>query len=135
MGISATLPLNTGSHIPVLGLGVYQTKPGAETENAALWALEAGYRHIDTAAVYKNEASVGAAVKKSAIPRKGIFVTTKLGTGEFDDPQRALTASLARLGMDYVDMYLLHWPVEGKRLAAWGFLEKLHHRGLCRAIG
>lgn len=135
LNIRSTITLANGVEIPRLGLGAYQTKPGPETEQAVLWALKAGYRHIDTAAVYKNEESVGAAIRKSGLDRKEVFVTTKLWTSAFGEPEAALKASLARLRMDHVDLYLLHWPVEGLRMEAWMALEKLHARGLARAIG
>ncbi len=99
-----------GVQMPVLGLGVWQMDEGAETENAVEWALEAGYRHVDTAQLYRNERSVGAAIGRSGIPREEIFVTTKwLPTVR--GAVSALEGSLERLGMAYVDLYLIHWPV------------------------
>ena len=121
--------------MPVLGLGVWQMDEGAETENAVEWALEAGYRHVDTAQLYRNERSVGAAIGRSRIPREEIFVTTKwLPTVR--SPGHELERSLERLGMGYVDLYLIHWPVPlraGRR--GWQDLEELADRGLARAIG
>jgi diketogulonate reductase-like aldo/keto reductase len=127
--------LGNGVQMPVLGLGVWQMDEGAETENAVEWALEAGYRHIDTAQLYRNERSVGAAIRRSGIPRDEIFVTTKwLPTVR--SPGRELERSLERLGMEYVDLYLIHWPVPlraGPR--GWRDLEELADRGLAREIG
>ncbi len=121
--------------MPVLGLGVWQMDEGAETENAVEWALEAGYRHVDTAQLYRNERSVGAAIRRSGIPREEIFVTTKwLPTVRSAGP--ALEQSLERLGMAYVDLYLIHWPVPlraGSR--GWRDMEELVDRGLARAVG
>lgn len=135
LSIASTRKLNNGNTIPLFGLGVYLSKEGKECEQAVLWALEAGYRHIDTAAIYKNEESVGLAIKKSGIPRKDIFVTTKLWNSDHDDPKSALNASLKRLGLEYVDLYLIHWPVEKKRVHAWSVLEQLNKQGLAKNIG
>ena len=113
--IETNLTLNDGRLIPQLGLGVWQTRAGAACETAVLAALEAGYRHIDTAAMYGNEESVGAAVRTSGIPRENIFVTTKLWNSDHGNPERALETSLRKLKMDYVDLYLIHYPVRGPR--------------------
>ena len=123
--------------IPQLGLGVYQSPPGAPTREAVLAALRAEYRHIDTARVYRNEADVGAAVRASGIPREQIFVTTKLWNDDhgYDAALRAFDASVARLGFDYVDLYLIHWPVAGKRRESWRALERLVADQRARAIG
>ncbi len=129
------IKLNNGIEIPQIGFGLYKQEPGQESEQSVLWALEAGYRHIDTASRYKNEEDVGKAIRKSGIPRKEIFVTTKLWSDDFDDPQKALDLSLEKLGLQYVDLYLLHWPVPGKRLKAWKVLENLLEQRKCRAIG
>lgn len=133
----ATLQLNSGARIPQVGLGVWQTPSGATTRQAVAAALEAGYRHIDTARIYGNEADVGAAVRESGIPRDQIFVTTKLWNADqgYDQALRAFDASLQRLGLDYVDLYLIHWPVAGKRLHSWQALERLHTEGRARSIG
>ena len=132
-----SLTLNNGVKIPILGLGTYQIPPGKETETAVRAALEEGYRHIDTAASYGNEADVGRAIRFSGIPRKDIFVTTKLWTrdGGYETALRAFDKSLSNLGIDYVDLYLIHWPMEGKRLPSWKALEKIQKGGRCRAIG
>ncbi len=135
LSFSSSRKLNNGNTIPLFGLGTYQSGPGKVTEQAVIWALEAGYHHIDTAMIYRNEESVGAAIKKSGIPRKDIFVTTKLWNSDHDDPESALKASLKRLSLDYVDLYLIHWPVQGKRLHAWSVLEKLQKKGFAKDIG
>ena len=109
--IETKLTLNDGHRIPQLGLGVWQVRAGATCEAAVLAALAAGYRLIDTAAMYGNEESVGAAMRKSAIPRQNIFVTTKLWNSDHGNPERALDTSLRKLKMDYVDLYLIHYPV------------------------
>jgi methylglyoxal/glyoxal reductase len=132
--------LNQGNEIPMLGLGVFQSKPGLETRQAVRWALELGYRHIDTAALYENESDVGEALRASKIPREEVFVTTKMWHSEhgFESSQRAAHASLRRLGLSYVDLYLIHSPRAKSpedRLASWRGFEKLHQEGLCRSIG
>jgi len=131
------LALNTGAEIPQVGLGVYQSPRGAGTRDAVLAALRAGYRHIDTARVYGNEQDVGAAVRASGIPREEIFVTTKLWNDDhgYDAARRAFDASVARLGLDYIDLYLIHWPVQGLRLESWRAFETLFAEKRARAIG
>ncbi len=120
--------------MPTLGLGVYQTKKGEETQQAVRWALEAGYRHIDTAAFYGNERDVGIAIKTSGIPRDEIFVTTKLWVSGFLNPETAFEKSMDELGLEYIDLYLIHWPFPGKA-HAWKKLEELYGMGKVRAIG
>jgi diketogulonate reductase-like aldo/keto reductase len=134
---TATLSLNSGAHIPQLGLGVWQTPAGATARQAVLAALQLGYRHVDTARIYGNEADVGAAVRSGAVPREQVFVTTKLWNDDhgYDKALRAFDASLKRLGVDYVDLYLLHWPVAGKRLDSWRALERLYEEKRARSIG
>lgn len=132
--------LNSGVEIPTLGLGVFRSPPGAPTRQAVAWALAAGYRHIDTAAMYGNEADVGAAVRASGLPRDEVFVTTKLWPTDhgFEKAQAAARASLERLGLSYIDLYLIHWPRADRpqdRLDSWRALEKLRREGVCRAIG
>jgi diketogulonate reductase-like aldo/keto reductase len=131
------LPLATGAHIPQVGFGVYQSPQGAPTRTAVTAALELGYRHVDTARIYRNEADVGAAIKASSVPRGDIFVTTKLWNDDqgYDSALRALDESLSRLGFDYVDLYLIHWPVPGKRRDSWRALERAFADGKARAIG
>ncbi|MBI3032202.1 aldo/keto reductase [Candidatus Woesearchaeota archaeon] len=134
LNLQSTIQLNNGINIPRLGLGTWKTAPGKECEQAVLDALKVGYRHIDTAAIYRNEESVGAAIKKSGIPRKDIFLTTKLWNDDTNDPRLALEQSLKKLQTDYVDLYLIHWPVKN-RLDAWRNLEELYDEGKCKAIG
>ena len=134
---NTTLPLSSGAEIPQVGLGVWQSPRGASTRNAVLAARRLGYRPVDTARIYGNEADVGAAVRDSGIARAEIFVTTKLWNDDqgYDSALRAFDASLERLGLDYVDLYLIHWPVAGKRLESWRALERLHDEKRARAIG
>lgn len=129
--------MNDQKEIPILGLGVYQSRPGSETYNSVLTALKLGYRHIDTAALYANEADVGRAVRDSKIARSEIFVTTKLWNSDhgYDQARKAFDSSLSRLGLDYIDLYLLHWPVERKRLDSWRALLELRREGRARSIG
>ncbi len=134
-----TILLNNGVAMPRLGLGVWQAKDGHEVENAVSVALEAGYRLIDTAAVYGNEAGVGKAIKSSNIPREQLFITTKVWNADqgYDQTLAAFDKSLERLGLDYVDLYLIHWPVPAKDLyiETWRALEKLYSEGRVKAIG
>ncbi len=133
-----TVTLNDENTIPVVGLGVGELSD-SETERAVSTALEAGYRLIDTAAAYGNEAAVGRAVAASGIPRDELYVTTKLATSDqgFQSSQEAARASVERLGLDYVDLYLIHWPAEerGKYIDSWGGLMKLKEDGVARSIG
>jgi diketogulonate reductase-like aldo/keto reductase len=131
--IETKLALNDGHVIPQLGLGVWQTR-GATCEAAVLGALEAGYRHIDTAAMYGNEENVGAAIRTSGIPRENIFVTTKLWNSDHGNPERALDTSLRKLKFEYVDLYLIHYPVRERR-KSWRALEVLQAKGKARSIG
>ena len=137
MDINTKIALNNGVEIPVVGLGVYQSPIGDVTRNAVRHALDAGYRHIDTARVYRNEPDVGIAVAGSGIPRKEIFITTKLWNADqgYEPTIAACEKSLERLNLDYVDLYLIHWPVENLRLESWRAMEKLMSDGRCRAIG
>ncbi|MBC8501155.1 MAG: aldo/keto reductase [Nanoarchaeota archaeon] len=134
MDIKSTIKLNNGVEMPVLGLGTWESSP-MDVGNAILWALEAGYRHIDTAAIYGNEKEIGEAIKKSGVNRKDIFITTKLWNSDHDNPIRAYNESLKRLQVDYVDLYLMHWPVEKIRNNTWKYMEKLYKQGKCKAIG
>nr|WP_157549891.1 aldo/keto reductase [Nonomuraea candida] len=126
----------TGVQIPQLGYGVWQV-PAEEAEQAVSTALQAGYRHIDTAAAYGNEEGVGRAVRASGLPREKVFVTTKLWNGDHGRAEAAFDESLARLGLDYVDLFLIHWPVpaQDKYVQAWKEIEKVHRDGRARAIG
>jgi len=132
-----TLQLSSGARIPQVGLGVWQTPSGTTTRQAVAAALDVGYRHIDTARIYGNEADVGAAVRDSSVAREAVFVTTKLWNADqgYDRALRAFDASLERLGLDYVDLYLIHWPVAGKRLESWRALERIQDEGRARSIG
>ena len=133
-----SLTLNTGDSIPQLGLGVFKVDDDI-CEQIVLDALEVGYRHIDTAMIYRNEAAVGRAIAKSGIPRDEIFVTTKLWNSDqgADTTAGALATSLELLGLDYVDLYLIHWPapLRDEYVASWLILEELHREGLVKAIG
>ena len=130
--------LNNGIEIPQLGFGVWRI-PAEETRKAVLAALDAGYRHIDTAKLYDNEEGVGAAIRESGLDRDSVFVTTKVWNSDqgFDDTLRAFDASMDRLGFDLLDLYLIHWPMPGKGLVAdtWRAMERLYHDGRVRAIG
>jgi len=127
-----TVRLSNGVELPVLGLGVWQI-PQRETAQAVRWALEAGYRHIDTATIYRNEEGVGAGLRESGLPREQVFVTTKFFP-RATDPDGELAASLRRLRLDYVDLYLVHWPAsEPTRL--WNRFERFAEKGLARAVG
>ena len=132
--IDTKLPLNDGHLMPQVGLGVWQARAGATCEAAVLAALEAGYRLIDTASMYGNEESVGAAIRISGVPREQIFITTKLWNSDHGDPERALDTSLGKLKLDYVDLYLIHYPVPQRR-QSWRALEKLQQQGKARSIG
>src|SRR5664280_2680914 len=136
MAVVPDLMLNNGVTIPQLGFGVFQV-PQAQTQRVVEDALGAGYRHIDTAAAYGNEAGVGAAIAASGIPREEIFITTKLRNGEHGTAVEAFEASRQALGVDVIDLYLIHWPVPSKGLFvdAWLALEKIYAAGGARAIG
>lgn len=128
--------LNNGHQMPLLGLGVYDMY-NSEAEQAVLWALETGYRLIDTAEMYKNETEIGNAVRESGIDRTEIFVTTKVNNGDqgFDKTLRAFDESLKKLNTDYIDLYLVHWPIKVTRKDTWLALEKLYTEGRVKAIG
>jgi diketogulonate reductase-like aldo/keto reductase len=125
--------LADGNAIPVLGLGVWQVPNGPATVNAVRWALELGYRHIDTAQAYGNEESVGRALKQSGVPREDVFITTKFYPGS-EDPVVEAEGSLNRLGVDYVDLYIIHWP-QGGPIWAWPGMERAKKLGYARSIG
>ena len=133
--IASTIELNNGTAMPRLGLGVYQVPSGAQTEIAVAWALADGYRHVDTAKLYGNEASVGKAIRDSPVPRDEVFVTTKLWPTDVLHVQRAFDRSLGQLGLEYVDLYLVHLPVPGRIRATWRSMEAIAASGLARAIG
>jgi diketogulonate reductase-like aldo/keto reductase len=125
--------LRDGHVIPTLALGVWQTPDGGQTKDAVRWALELGYRHIDTAQAYRNEASVGEAFRQSGLDRDDVFITTKFFPGA-RDPVRELEASLQHLRLEYVDLYLVHWP-QGGPTWAWPGMEQAHTLGYARSIG
>lgn len=135
--IKSTILLDNRVDIPVLGLGLFKVSEGEVTEKAVQTALEIGYRHFDTAAVYKNEASLGKALRESGIPRSELFITSKVWNDDqgYESTLKACDASLKKLGVSYIDLYLVHWPVPGKRLDTWRAMETLHEQGLCKAIG
>lgn len=137
LSLQSTVRLNNGVEIPRLGLGVFRSPPGQKTRQAVLDALAAGYRHVDTAHIYGNERDVGEAVRRSGLPREEIFLTTKLWNADqgYDRALRAFDRSAAELGVDHVDLYLIHWPVEGLRRESWRALESLQRSGRCRAVG
>jgi len=135
--ISSTAPLRGGVDIPRLGLGVYRSRPGAETRRAVETALRVGYRHVDTARAYGNEDDVAAGIAASGVPRSDVFVTTKLWNSDhgYDETLKACDDSLARLGMEQVDLYMVHWPVQRLRNETWRAMERLHADGKARAVG
>ena len=128
-----TRVLADGNEVPILGLGVWQVPDGPECENAVRWALELGYRHIDTAQAYGNEASVGRALRDSGLPREDVFITTKFYPGH-SDPVAEAERSLERLGIDQLDLYIIHWP-QGGPTWAWPGMEQAAERGYARSIG
>jgi methylglyoxal/glyoxal reductase len=135
--LQGTVTLHNQVEMPYFGLGVFQSEEGEEVMNAVKWAIEAGYRHVDTAALYRNEKGVGQAIRESGIDRKDIFVTSKVWNSDqgYDQTLKAFDTSLNKLGFDYLDLYLVHWPVSGKYKDTWRALEKLYKDGKVRAIG
>jgi diketogulonate reductase-like aldo/keto reductase len=129
----ARITLADGKAIPILGLGVWQIPKGRACVDAVLWALELGYRHVDTAQVYGNEESVGEALRRGGVPRDQVFITTKFDPTR-QDPAAEAERSLDRLGVEYVDLYLIHWPARGATWA-WPGMESTHERGYARSIG
>jgi 2,5-diketo-D-gluconate reductase A len=133
-----SLSLHDGVEIPQLGFGVFQIPP-SETQAVVEHALEVGYRHVDTAAAYRNEEGVGEAIAVSGLAREDVFVTTKLWNSQqgYDSALAAFDASARRLSLDYVDLYLIHWPVpsEGRFVETWRAFERLHEEGRVRTIG
>ena len=125
--------LKDGNQLPMLGLGVWQVPNGSECVNAVRWALELGYRHIDTAQAYGNEESVGIALRESGMPREEVFITTKFYPGN-RQPVPAAEQSLRRLGLDQVDLYIIHWP-QGGPTWAWPAMERSRELGYTRSIG
>lgn len=137
MTIERSKTLANGTKMPRLGLGVWRVEDGSQASNSVKWALETGYRLIDTAAVYKNEVGVGEGIRQSGVPREEIFVTTKLWNSDqgYETALKAFDASLEKLGLDYVDLYLIHWPVAGKYKDSWKAMEEIYASGRAKAIG
>ena len=146
LNINSKIILNNGTQIPVIGFGVFRIPEGQEVINAVKWALEAGYRHIDAAMIYKNEEGVGKAIKESGIPREEIFITTKLWNTDqgYESAFKAIDSSLSKLGLSYVDLYLVHWPTAGdaskgesinKREETWRAMEEIYKSGKAKAVG
>lgn len=135
--IADTTTLHNGVKMPWLGLGVWQVSEGNDVENSVKAAIKAGYRSIDTAAIYKNEEGVGKAIKESGVPREELFITTKVWNADqgYETTLAAFEESRKKLGLEYFDLYLIHWPVKGKYTETWKALEKLYSDGLVRAIG
>lgn len=135
--VQDTATLNNGVKMPWFGLGVFKAEEGQEVQNAVKWALEAGYRSIDTAAFYQNESGVGQAIRDSEVARQDVFVTTKLWNSDqgYDSAFQAFETSMKKLNLDYVDLYLIHWPVKGKYKESWRALEEIYQSGRAKAIG
>ena len=136
MNLNTVKILNNGVKMPIFGLGVYKSADGEETYNAVRWALDAGYRHIDTASMYGNEASVGRAIRDSRIPREEIFLTSKVWVEHYgyEECRKSVEESMRKLGTDYIDLMLLHQPFSDY-YGAWRALEDLYDEGKLRAIG
>jgi diketogulonate reductase-like aldo/keto reductase len=135
--LDSSITLNNRIQVPRMGLGVYQIGPGKATVRAVKYALEIGYRHIDTAKIYGNESDVGKALEESDVQREHVFITTKVWNSDqgFDSTLRAFEGSLRRLGLSYVDLYLVHWPVQGKIVETWKAMIKILKIGKANAIG
>lgn len=135
--INEGVKLHNGVKMPAFGLGVYKIEEGQQIEETIETALELGYRLIDTASFYQNEEGVGSAIRNSGIPRGELFITTKVWNSEqgYDNTLKAFDDSMERLGLDYLDLYLVHWPVKGKFIETWRALEELYRDGRVKAIG
>ena len=135
--IESRIKLNDGMTMPLFGLGVWRLESGKETRDAVSYALELGYKHIDTASMYNNEEDVGVAIQESSLPREKLFITTKVNSSElgYDSTLEACERSLKKLKLTYIDLFLIHKPVEGYRQNTWKALEKLKHESICRSIG
>ena len=137
LNLQSRVTLSDGNTMPLFGLGVWAANPGQETQDAVSCALEVGYRHIDTASMYGNEQDVGSALNACGVPRNEIFVTTKVWETEqgYEPTLRAFGQSQQKLGLEFVDLYLIHWPVEGQRVDTWQALERLQDEGRVKSIG
>jgi diketogulonate reductase-like aldo/keto reductase len=137
LNLESHAKLNNGVEIPRLGLGVYQSPPGKTTERAVSYALKIGYRHVDTAYLYGNESDVGKALHESGVSREEVFITTKVWNSDqgYNTTLQACERSLRRLGLAYVDLYLIHWPVQGRSIETWKAMVQLLQEGKARAIG
>ncbi|WP_235298982.1 aldo/keto reductase [Portibacter marinus] len=135
--IQGSFTLHNGVEMPYLGLGTYQADNDEEVIDAVKYALEIGYRHIDTASVYRNEEGVGKGIRSSSVEREKVFLTTKVWNSDqgYDSTLKAFEKSLERLEMDFVDLYLIHWPVAGKYKETWKALERLYQEGQIKSIG
>ncbi len=135
--LEGTFELHNGVHMPYFGLGVYLSKDGSEVINAVKDALNNGYRHIDTAAIYDNEEGVGKGIRESNVPREEVFLVSKVWNTDqgYESTLKAFDASLERLGTDYLDLYLIHWPKGELSKETWRALEKLYREKRVRAIG
>jgi len=133
----STISLNNGIKMPIVGYGTWKILPNSSARKAVGSALSVGYRNIDTARIYLNEKGVGKAIQKSKVDRKELFVSTKLWNSDqgYDKTSKAFDKSLKRLGLDYVDMYLMHWPVPEKRLESWRAMVEIYKSGRAKAIG
>ncbi|RSD29179.1 aldo/keto reductase [Mesobacillus subterraneus] len=132
-----TTTLHNGVKMPWFGLGVFKVKEGSEVVESVKAAIKNGYKSIDTAAVYKNEEGVGQAIKEAGVPREELFITTKVWNSDqgYESTLQAFETSIEKLGLDYLDLYLIHWPVAGKYNETWKALEELYKDGRVRAIG
>ena len=137
LNLESHAKLNNGVEIPRLGLGVYQSPPGKTTERAVSYALKIGYRHVDTAYLYGNESDVGKSLHESGVSREEVFITTKVWNSDqgYNTTLQACERSLRRLGLAYVDLYLIHWPVQGRSIETWKAMVQLLQEGKARAIG
>ncbi|EAR02732.1 aldo/keto reductase [Maribacter sp. HTCC2170] len=135
--LAGTFKLHNGVQMPYFGLGVYLSEDGQEVINAVKWAIKTGYRHIDTASIYNNEEGVGEGIKQSGIKREEIFVVSKVWNADqgYESTLKAFDDSLNRLGLDYLDLYLVHWPTKGKYKETWRALEQLYKEKKVKAIG
>ncbi|AQX55685.1 aldo/keto reductase [Priestia flexa] len=135
--LQSTTKLANGVEMPWFGLGVFKVEDGQQVIDSVKWAINAGYKSIDTAKIYENEEGVGQAIKEAGVPREDLFITTKVWNADqgYESTLEAFETSLNKLGLDYLDLYLIHWPVEGKYKDTWRALEKLYKDGKVKAIG